>query len=171
MSKLKLQKVSDTTGKEQKPKPDSPSDEEVRKHIYLITSGRKPKPVPEEINIVSADDSSADADTDICANVKKELQRFNISQEVFAKVVIGKTQGYLSEMLRQGEKAYSSPDKMFSKGQKNFDTMREFLRLPEHERRRRYTAKAEELRLEKHRKREIEQVNIFLFDYLVLLKF
>ena len=110
------------------------------------------------MNVVVADESKAHGDTDICQNVKKELQRFNISQEIFAKVVLGKTQGYLSEILRQGEKAYSSPDKMFSKGQKNFDIMRMFLKLPEHERRRRYAAKAEELRIEKLRKREIEQV-------------
>ena len=115
--------------------------------------------MPDEINVILSEDSSTTVNTDICASVKRELQRFNISQEVFAKVVIGKTQGYLSEMLRQGEKAFNSPDKIFGKGQKNFDTMREFLKLPEHERRQQYAAKCEELRLEKLKKRESEQVS------------
>lgn len=73
----------------------------------------------------------------------------NISQEVFAKCVLGKTQGYLSEMLKHGEKVFYSREKANSKGRMNFEKMRLFLLRPEEERRAIYTVKVRQLREER----------------------
>ncbi|KAK3740944.1 hypothetical protein QZH41_017794, partial [Actinostola sp. cb2023] len=124
---------------------------EVQEHILKIT---KNKIAVDEINVVRSngemplpnDELSAD---NICLRVKQELQKMNISQEVFAKCVLGKTQGYLSEMLKHGEKVFYSREKANSKGRMNFEKMRQFLLKPEEERRVIYADKARELREER----------------------
>lgn len=131
--------------------------QEVQEHILKIT---KAKIVADEINVVCSnggyvahnDDLNSD---NVCARVKKELQKMNISQEVFAKCVLGKTQGYLSEMLKHGEKVFYTPEKANSKGRMNFEKMRQFLNKAEEERRAIYTAKARQLREERYSRKRM----------------
>ena len=131
--------------------------QEVQEHILKIT---KAKIVADEINVVCSNGGYAaqneDLNTDnVCTRVKKELQKMNISQEVFAKCVLGKTQGYLSEMLKHGEKVFYTPEKANSKGRMNFEKMRQFLSKPEEERRAIYTAKARQLREERYSRKRM----------------
>ncbi|XP_032227360.2 uncharacterized protein LOC5503183 isoform X1 [Nematostella vectensis] len=131
--------------------------EEVRRHILKITTS---KIAAEEINVVSSNGEhlvignglSAD---DVCAQVKLELQKMNVSQEVFAKCVLGKTQGYLSEMLKHGEKVFCPSEKSSSKGRMNFERMRQFLARPESERRNIYSEMAQRLREQRMQRKRL----------------
>ena len=165
MSKLELRKVDQETERELDDKPDnSPSEEMVLHHILRITSDKKlaeppqdPKLVPESEHLAPNGDV-LDAES-ICEQVKIELVKYNVSQEVFAKAVLGKSQGYLSEMLKHGESFFRPQDHLHYKGWLNFETMRQFLQKPDAERLRIYYQKGEELKMERLKRRQMEIVS------------
>ncbi|PFX26734.1 Cleavage stimulation factor subunit 1 [Stylophora pistillata] len=86
-----------------------------------------------------------------------ELQKVDQDcEKVFAKAVLGKSQGYLSEMLKHGENFFRPQDNTHYKGWMNFEIMRQFLQRPEAERLRIYYQKGEELKRERMKRRQIE---------------
>lgn len=165
MSNLELQKVDQDCDSEPEEKQDDlPSANTVLHHILRITCDKKfteppqdARPIP-TVEPVSVNGEVLDAET-ICEQVKIELVKYNISQEVFAKAVLGKSQGYLSEMLKHGESFFRPQDHTHYKGWLNFETMRQFLLKPEAERLRIYYHKGEELKLERMKRRQIEIVS------------
>lgn len=165
MSNLELQKVDQESKSEPEDKPgDSPSPNMVLHHIIRITSDKKladpfqdPKPI-QASNPLTLNGNLVDAES-ICEQVKIELVKYNVSQEVFAKAVLGKSQGYLSEMLKHGESFFRPQDHTHYKGWMNFETMRQFLLKPEAERLRIYYEKGEELKMERLKRRQIEIVS------------
>lgn len=169
MSNLELQKVDQDCDSEPEEKQDvTPSANMVLHHILRITSDKKfteppqdAKPIP-AVEPVSVNGEVLDAES-ICEQVKIELVKYNISQEVFAKAVLGKSQGYLSEMLKHGESFFRPQDHTHYKGWLNFETMRQFLQKPEAERLRIYYHKGEELKLERMKRRQIEIVSAAFF--------
>lgn len=165
MSNLELQKVDqDCDSEPEEKQDDSPSASVVLHHILRITSGKKFTEPPQDIKSVPAAEpiratgDVLDAES-ICEQVKIELVKYNISQEVFAKAVLGKSQGYLSEMLKHGESFFCPQDHTHYKGWLNFETMRQFLQKPEAERLRIYYHKGEELKLERMKRRQVEIVS------------
>ena len=165
MSNLELQKVDqDCDSEPEEKQDDSPSAGVVLHHILRITSGKKFTEPPQDIKLVPAAEpvratgDMLDAEG-ICEQVKIELVKYNISQEVFAKAVLGKSQGYLSEMLKHGESFFRPQDHTHYKGWLNFETMQQFLQKPEAERLRIYYHKGEELKLERMKRRRIEIVS------------
>lgn len=165
MSNLELQKVDqDCDSEPEEKQDDSPSASVVLHHILRITSGKKFTEPPQDIKSVPAAEpiratgDVLDAES-ICEQVKIELVKYNISQEVFAKAVLGKSQGYLSEMLKHGESFFRPQDHTHYKGWLNFETMRQFLQKPEAERLRIYYHKGEELKLERMKRRQVEIVS------------
>lgn len=164
MSNLELQKVDqDCDSEPDEKQDDSPSPGVVLHHILRITSGKKFSEAPQDVKTVPpaepirATGDVLDAES-ICEQVKIELVKYNISQEVFAKAVLGKSQGYLSEMLKHGESFFRPQDHTHYKGWLNFETMRQFLQKSEAERLRIYYHKGEELKLERMKRRQIEMV-------------
>jgi len=165
MSNLELQKVDqDCDSEPDEKQDDSPSPGVVLHHILRITSGKKFSEPPQDVKTVPPAEpvrstgDVLDAES-ICEQVKIELVKYNISQEVFAKAVLGKSQGYLSEMLKHGESFFRPQDHTHYKGWLNFETMRQFLQKPEAERLRIYYHKGEELKLERMKRRQIEMVS------------
>ena len=165
MSNLELQKVDqDTEGGSHTKAEELPSTNTVLHHILRITSDKKnseppqdTKPAP-ELKPLTSNGDVLDAEA-ICEQVKIELVKYNVSQEVFAKAVLGKSQGYLSEMLKHGESFFRPQDHTHYKGWLNFETMRQFLLKPEAERLRIYYHKGEELKSERLKRRQIEIVS------------
>ncbi|XP_068700332.1 homeobox protein cut-like 1 isoform X1 [Montipora foliosa] len=162
MNNLELQKVDQEAVKDKTE--DSPSANMVMQHILRITSDKKlshlpqlhnAKPIQASHNFVTPNGDVVDAES-ICEQVKMELVKYSVSQEVFAKAVLGKSQGYLSEMLKHGESFFRPQDHTNYKGWMNFDTMRQFLLKPEAERLRIYYQKGEELKMERLKRRQIE---------------
>ena len=165
MNNLELQKVDQEAVKDKTE--DSPSANMVMQHILRITSDKKlshlphlhnAKPIQASHNFVTPNGDVVDAES-ICEQVKMELVKYSVSQEVFAKAVLGKSQGYLSEMLKHGESFFRPQDHTNYKGWMNFDTMRQFLLKPEAERLRIYYQKGEELKMERLKRRQIEMVS------------
>ena len=160
---LQLQKVGQDADR-------SPSVDAIHQHILKISSRVNQVPSSREIKVqlpsVENNSCHPENENDICARVKNELQRFGVSQEVFAKAVVGKTQGYLSEMLKLGEKLFAPYDGTYSKGLNNFEVMRKFLAKPEEERRMIYRMKAEELKAERQRKRMVRKCPEFMMQIL-----
>ncbi|KAK2551246.1 Cleavage stimulation factor subunit 1 [Acropora cervicornis] len=163
MSNLELQKIDREAGKGKED--DSPSADAVIQHIFKITSNRKlshfsqlrdPKPLSQASNNVVTQNSDVVDAEGICEQVKIELIKYSISQEVFAKAVLGKSQGYLSEMLKHGESFFRPQDHTHYKGWLNFETMRQFLQKPEAERLQIYYQKGEELKMERLKRRQLE---------------
>lgn len=176
MSNLELQKVDqDSESELEETHDDSPSANMVLHHIIRITSDKKFTERPQDTKpIPAADPLSMNGDIfdaeSICEQVKIELVKYNISQEIFAKAVLGKSQGYLSEMLKHGESFFRPQDHTHYKGWLNFETMRQFLLKPEAERLRIYYHKGEELKMERMKRRHIEIVSeIFFFVVLVVI--
>ena len=177
MNNLKLQKVDQESGGERNSKADdAPSVNTVLHHILRITSDKKLSSEPLQ-NEKAATDSKPltpngdvlDAES-ICEQVKIELVKYNVSQEVFAKAVLGKSQGYLSEMLKHGESFFRPHDSSHYKGWLNFETMRRFLLKPEEERLGIYHSKGEELKMERLKRRQIEIVSCILMIIKKCLK-
>lgn len=182
MSNLELQKVGqDCNSEPEEKQDDSPLANVVLHHILRITSGKKfteppqdmkPVPAAEPVRATGVNGDALDAES-ICEQVKIELVKYNISQEVFAKAVLGKSQGYLSEMLKHGESFFRPQDHTHYKGWLNFETMRQFLQKPEAERLRIYYHKGEELKLERMKRRQVEIVSVtFLLEtsYVLSIK-
>lgn len=178
MSNLELQKVDPESGSEPEHKADdSPSAHVVLHHILRITSDKKLPidPPPQDTNPVSESELVTpngdvfDAES-ICEQVKIELVKYNVSQEVFAKAVLGKSQGYLSEMLKHGESFFRPQDHTHYKGWLNFETMRQFLLKPEAERLRVYYHKGEELKMERLKRRQIEIVSLWFYSFSGFVK-
>lgn len=167
MNNLELQKVDQEYESEPDDKQDdSPSANLVLQHILRITSDQKladpprdPKPIKMS-NPLTPNGDVVDAES-ICEQVKVELVKYNVSQEVFAKAVLGKSQGYLSEMLKHGESFFRPQDNTHYKGWLNFETMRQFLLKSEAERLRIYYQKGEELKMERLKRRQFEMVSVF----------
>lgn len=175
MSNLELQKIDREAGKGKED--DSPSADAVIQHIFKITSNRKlshfsqlrdPKPLSQASNNVTTQNSDVVDAEGICEQVKIELIKYSISQEVFAKAVLGKSQGYLSEMLKHGESFFRPQDHTHYKGWLNFETMRQFLQKPEAERLQIYYQKGEELKMERLKRRQLEVVSS-LMNFVSLL--
>lgn len=169
MSNLKLQKVDQESGGERNDKADdAPSVNTVLHHILRITSDKKLSSEPLQFEKPATDSKPLTPNGDvldaerICEQVKVELVKYNVSQEVFAKAVLGKSQGYLSEMLKHGESFFRPHDNTHYKGWLNFDTMRRFLLKPEEERLMIYQSKGEELKMERLKRRQIEIVSCIL---------
>lgn len=181
MSNLELQKVDqDCESEPEDIQDDSPSANMVLNHIVRITSDKKFTEPPQDIKPVAAADSVSmngnvfDAER-ICEQVKVELVKYNVSQEVFAKAVLGKSQGYLSEMLKHGESFFRPQDHTHYKGWMNFETMHQFLQRPEAERLRIYYQKGEELKMERMKRRQIEIVSdvfiVFVCSNVLLVQY
>lgn len=172
MNNLELQKVDQDCESEPEERPDdSPLASMVLNHILRITSDKKFTEPPQVLKPTAAAESSSGnghvLDTEsICEQVKLELVKYNVSQEVFAKAVLGKSQGYLSEMLKHGENFFRPQDNTHYKGWMNFEIMRQFLQRPEAERLRIYYQKGEELKRERMKRRQIEIVSAISFHYL-----
>lgn len=169
MNNLKLQKVDQESGGERNDKADdAPSVNTVLHHILRITSDKKLSSEPLQFEKPATDSKPLTPNGDvldaesICEQVKVELVKYNVSQEVFAKAVLGKSQGYLSEMLKHGESFFRPHDNSHYKGWLNFDTMRRFLLKPEEERLMIYQSKGEELKMERLKRRQIEIVSCIL---------
>lgn len=177
MSNLELQKVDqDCDSEPEEKKDDTPSANMVLHHILKITSDKKfteppqgTKSVP-AVEPVSTNGEVLDAES-ICEQVKIELVKYNVSQEVFAKAVLGKSQGYLSEMLKHGESFFRPQDHTHYKGWLNFETMRQFLHKPEAERLRIYYQKGEELKLERMKRRQAEIVSSSFFLFVMTINY
>lgn len=69
--------------------------------------------------------------------VLKEIYEQEINQTVFSQVVIGKTQGYLSDILKKSKEELTYSNK-FSKALKHLEKIKSFLKLPVRERKKRY---------------------------------
>lgn len=169
MNNLKLQKVDQESGGERNDKADdAPSVNTVLHHILRITSDKNLSSEPLQFEKPATDSKPLTPNGDvldaesICEQVKVELVKYNVSQEVFAKAVLGKSQGYLSEMLKHGESFFRPHDNTHYKGWLNFDTMRRFLLKPEEERLMIYQSKGEELKMERLKRRQIEIVSCIL---------
>jgi CUT domain len=75
-------------------------------------------------------DSDDELDTkDIAERVSNELRRFNISQLLFAQVVLGRSQGTLSDLLRNPK-----PWDKLKSGRETFARMQQWLQEPEKKR-------------------------------------
>lgn len=69
--------------------------------------------------------------------VLKEIYEQEINQTVFSQVVIGKTQGYLSDILKKSKEELTYSTK-FSKALKHLEKIKSFLKLSVRERKKRY---------------------------------
>ena len=90
--------------------------------------------------------------------VAAEVLYFRINQIIFSKAVLGRSQGYLSDLLNHQDAIMrmEEPTKMFS----NFVKIKQFLDLPEEDRRQRYLDCVGQLDDEKKRnKEEVESGN------------
>ena len=74
---------------------------------------------------------------DIHNLVLQEIFEQEINQTVFSQVVIGKTQGYLSDLLKKSKEELTYSNK-FNKALKHLEKIKSFLKLPVRERKKRY---------------------------------
>ena len=169
MSNLELQKVAQESENEpQEMEDDLPSASDVLHHIRRISSGKKTLRLIQHMNVTPPVKPAALIDDipdteSIVDQVKIELVKYNVSQEVFAKAVLGKSQGYLSEMLKHGENMFSPSEQTHCRGWQNFETMRQFMTKPEAERLRIYFQKGEELKMERLKRRQMETVSCYKY--------
>lgn len=75
---------------------------------------------------------------DLQDTVLNEIIVQEINQTIFAKASIGKTQGYLSELLRTSKLLEDKSDKEYRRTRHNLDKIRQFLKKPKYERKRIY---------------------------------
>ena len=69
--------------------------------------------------------------------VLQEIYEQEINQTIFSQVVIGKTQGYLSDILKKSKEELTYSNK-FNKALKHLEKIKSFLKLPVRERKKRY---------------------------------
>ena len=75
---------------------------------------------------------------DLQDTVLNEIITQEINQTVFAKATIGKTQGYLSELLRTSKLLEDRSDHEYRRTRHNLEKIKQFLKKPRYERKRIY---------------------------------
>ncbi|XP_013409691.1 uncharacterized protein LOC106173195 isoform X1 [Lingula anatina] len=106
--------------------------------------GRRPKPPEED------ETESFQIGMEIYDKIKQELKQQKVSQEVFAAVALGRTQGLLSDMLRKAEQGVPAT----ASTRANLHQIEEFLRRPPRERQRLYKGYKMENREKRRMRRE-----------------